>query len=32
MGEKRYFAKWEKGVDKPAWWLTQSNESHSVFV
>ena len=32
MAEKRYFAKWEKGVDKPAWWLTQTNESHSVFV
>ncbi|BCV06103.1 MAG: hypothetical protein CM15mV126_040 [uncultured marine virus] len=27
---KRYFAN-GKGVDKPAWWLTQTNESHSVF-
>ena len=27
MAEKRYFAKWEKGVDKPAWWLSREQQT-----
>ena len=32
MGEKRYFAKWERGMDKPAWWLTQTSESPTISI
>jgi hypothetical protein len=32
MGEKRYFAKWERGMDKPAWWLTQTSESPTMSI
>ena len=30
--EKRYFAKWVRGVSPPDWWLTQGSKSHSIVI
>ena len=32
MGEKRYFAKWEKGVAKPDWWLKVDINNEQSYI